>query len=191
MAYKITDFVRFVAVSADYPRGDIKDNPAGTLVNRTMMTDIVQLFSKIMADAGITPNSLPDNVTNGYQLKDALDLRNQFTNTGISFATVAVPWQDGVGAYPVGYKVAGNEVSLCGVAANPGGMPGGSVDIMTLPAEARPTTAVKILTWVTTSGPSGTAVAQLNIATSGVVSCSIAGGTSASVTLDGLRYRKS
>lgn len=191
MAYRITDLVRFVAASADYPRGDIKDNPAGTLVNRTMMTDMIQLFSKLMDDAGITPNGLPDNVTNGYQLKDALDLRNQFTNNGIAFATVAVPWADGVGSYPVGYKVDGNEVSLCGVAANSGGMPGGSVDIMTLPVAARPTTAVKILAWVTTSVPATTAVAQVNISTAGVVSCIVGGGTGASVTFDGLRFRKS
>jgi hypothetical protein len=68
MAYKIVDLTRSVAAGGDYPRGDIKDNPNGTLVDRKMMTDPLQFFAKLMEEAGITPNSQPDNDANGYQL---------------------------------------------------------------------------------------------------------------------------
>lgn len=67
MAHLITELTRSVAGSADYPNGDIKDNPDGTLVNRMMLTDLLQTFQKLMIDAGITPNGLDDNTTNGYQ----------------------------------------------------------------------------------------------------------------------------
>lgn len=69
MAYQISDFNgTVIAPDADYPRGSIKDAPSGTLVDRVMMTDIIQFFQKAMADSGITPNGLPDNVTNEFQL---------------------------------------------------------------------------------------------------------------------------
>ena len=62
-------------ISGDYPFGDIKDNTGvgdGTIANRKMFADIFQTVGKIFADAGITPNNTPDNVSNGYQLYEAL-----------------------------------------------------------------------------------------------------------------------
>ena len=73
MAYKITDFTRSVAAGGSYPYGDVKDDPSGTLVNRLAMNDVWQFFQRIMADTAITPSSTPDNLTNGYQLVQALN----------------------------------------------------------------------------------------------------------------------
>ncbi len=73
MALKISDFDgTVVAPGGDYPFGDIKNIPSGTRANRKMLDDMIQFFQKAMDLAGITPNSLPDNVTNGYQLIDAV-----------------------------------------------------------------------------------------------------------------------
>lgn len=75
MAYKITDFDNYIPVSGTYPFGDIKDNDGtgnGTSLNRKNLADIFQFFQGIMSLGGITPNSLPDNETNGSQLPQAL-----------------------------------------------------------------------------------------------------------------------
>lgn len=58
------------AINAAYPYGGIKDNTGvgnGTPINKLTNDDIHQTLRKILALAGITPNGLPDNVTNGYQ----------------------------------------------------------------------------------------------------------------------------
>lgn len=73
MARKITDYNgSVIAVGATYPFGDIKDAPSGTIVDRTSYADMHQFFQKLMFSAGITPNGLPDNVTNGWQLMQSL-----------------------------------------------------------------------------------------------------------------------
>lgn len=72
MAHEITELTRSVAPSADYPWGDLKDNPNGTLANRMMFTDMMQTMQKLMDLAGITPNGSDDNTSNGYQLIQAL-----------------------------------------------------------------------------------------------------------------------
>ncbi len=78
MARKLTDGTNVQAPDADYPKGKIKDetNPGvsddGTILNEILHGDIVQFFQKLIIDSGITENDLPDNVTNGYQLIDAL-----------------------------------------------------------------------------------------------------------------------
>jgi hypothetical protein len=73
MAYKISDFTRPVAPDSDYPYGDVKDNPSGTEWNRVAANDMVQFFRRIADNAGITLNSLPDNVSNGFQFSQALN----------------------------------------------------------------------------------------------------------------------
>lgn len=73
MARKITDYNgTVVAVGGAYPYGDIKDNPSGTIIDRTSNADLQQFFQKLIAEAGITANSLADNATNGFQLTEAL-----------------------------------------------------------------------------------------------------------------------
>lgn len=73
MAYSTSGLDGTVSgVSAAYPWGDLKNAPSGTRINRKMMADIWQLMQLLMNAAGITPNNLPDNKTNGYQLMAAL-----------------------------------------------------------------------------------------------------------------------
>lgn len=58
-----------------YPSARIKDNDGtgnGTGVNEATKGDLHQFFEKIMRLYDITPNDLPDNETNGFQLIDAL-----------------------------------------------------------------------------------------------------------------------
>lgn len=62
-------------VSTEYPFGSIKDNSGandGTPVNRYVYSDHHQFFAKLMDAAGLTPNDLLDNATNGFQLHEAL-----------------------------------------------------------------------------------------------------------------------
>ena len=74
MAFKITDFNGIVtAPGGDYPYGQIVNDPNGTRADVTSNGDLQQFFQRIMAEAGITPNSLPDNVSNGFQLVQALN----------------------------------------------------------------------------------------------------------------------
>lgn len=58
----------------NYPDGRVRDNDGtnnGTGVNRSVYGDIHSTISKLMRLYAITPNSLPDNETNGYQIIDA------------------------------------------------------------------------------------------------------------------------
>lgn len=87
MAYRISDYTRPVGTSSDYPSGDIKDNPSGTLVNRKMLSDIIQTIFRAMRLAGITPSGNPDNVTNGYQVAKAFGLEAWDSFTSLSAAT--------------------------------------------------------------------------------------------------------
>lgn len=60
---------------ANYPNGRIKNNDGsgnGTAVNERVYGDIHQTVSKLMRLYNITPNDLPDNETNGFQIIDAL-----------------------------------------------------------------------------------------------------------------------
>lgn len=96
MAYEISDFNgTVIAPDADYPWGNIKDAPSGTVVDTVMMTDLIQFFQKLMAAASVTPNGLPDNEANGNQFYEAFNtlVRNvtipaliapDYTGTGYS-----------------------------------------------------------------------------------------------------------
>lgn len=58
-----------------YPPGRIRDNDGsgnGTGVNEATKGDMHQFFEKLMRLYDITPNDLPDNEANGFQLIDAL-----------------------------------------------------------------------------------------------------------------------
>lgn len=74
MAIGTENYTNTAPTTTDYPHGGIKDNPGngtGTPINKLTNDDIHQTFRKILTLAGITPNGLPDNVTNGYQYVDA------------------------------------------------------------------------------------------------------------------------
>ena len=135
--------------NANYPFGKLINDTGtnnGTPIDEQVYNDIHQFFEKLMFEAGITANNLPDNDTNGYQLYNALKVlcNNSWTNSGIvytthassTWASVGSPWHD------VAYKIDGNEVSLCGavsISSCPAGFPG----ILTLPVAARPSKKVK------------------------------------------------
>lgn len=80
-----------VAPDADFPFGRIKDkvgsNP-GTPVNEVVYGDIHQFFEKLMAEAGVTANELPESEYSGFQLFHALQgavprkIVRQFTSEG-------------------------------------------------------------------------------------------------------------
>lgn len=74
MARDISDYTNYNTPDSDYPRGRVRDKStgiSGTKVKENMMGDITQFFSKLMAEAGVTPNHLPDNEYSGWQLFDA------------------------------------------------------------------------------------------------------------------------
>tara|TARA_R110002167_G_scaffold110087_4_gene280356 strand:+ start:17891 stop:18430 length:540 start_codon:yes stop_codon:yes gene_type:complete len=64
------------APDADFPKGRVRDKVGatiGTTYSEILHGDVIQFFQKLVIDAGISENNLPDNVTNGYQLLAALD----------------------------------------------------------------------------------------------------------------------
>lgn len=76
MAIGTENYPNTAATTADYPYGGIKDNTGagnGTPINKLTNDDIHQNLRKILALAGIAPNNLPDNVTNGFQYISGLD----------------------------------------------------------------------------------------------------------------------
>jgi hypothetical protein len=72
MAIGIANYPNITAASAAYPNGQIKDDPSGTPVNVLTNGDLQITFDKILREAGVTPNGLPDNETNGYEIFEAL-----------------------------------------------------------------------------------------------------------------------
>src|SRR5688572_8737357 len=64
------------AAGGGYPYGRIKDNPGnntGTPVNEEVYGDMHQFFEKLMDEAGISPNNLPENLIEGFQLYQAFE----------------------------------------------------------------------------------------------------------------------
>ncbi|MDD5013651.1 MAG: hypothetical protein PHW73_00935 [Atribacterota bacterium] len=66
--------------SSNYPKGRILDqdntqNPPvpGTPIIEALYGDIIQFFKKLIGNAVITENNLPDNETNGYQYVEAFE----------------------------------------------------------------------------------------------------------------------
>lgn len=77
---------------ADYPDGRIKNNTGGgdgTPVNEITKGDIHEFFDKLMRLYGISHNGLPDNVTNGYQLVDAVKALASKNDFVLSLSTAA------------------------------------------------------------------------------------------------------
>lgn len=76
MSKGLENLVNTNPATSDYPWKDIKDDTGagdGTPLDRISHADYHQTFRKLLALAGITPNNLPDNVTNGYQYVDAFN----------------------------------------------------------------------------------------------------------------------
>ena len=92
--------------STDYPKGKTRDKVGGTpgtTGGEILLGDQIQFFQKLVIDAGITENTLPDNVSNGYQLLDALNakikertqissaLTTIFAAAAFNSGTIAIP----------------------------------------------------------------------------------------------------
>lgn len=82
----------------NYPDGRIKNNTGtgnGTPVNERVYGDMHQNFAKLMRLYGITPNNLPDNETNGFQIIEsivALASKNDFILTlSLNSGVLSVP----------------------------------------------------------------------------------------------------
>jgi len=78
MARELVNVPNVDAPSGDYPKGRVRDKVGatiGTTYSEILHGDIIQLFQKMLIDGGITENNLPDNVTNGYQLLEALNAK--------------------------------------------------------------------------------------------------------------------
>lgn len=82
----------------NFPDGRLKDNTGsgdGTPVNEKTNGDWFQAIAKLMRLYGITPNGLPDNETNGYQIIEALSAlasKNDYVITiGSSGGDLTVP----------------------------------------------------------------------------------------------------
>lgn len=75
MALDIIDKTNTDAPDGTYPYGKIRDNTGandGTPVDVEVYGDFHQFFARLMAIAGLVANGIPDNLTNGFQLFEAL-----------------------------------------------------------------------------------------------------------------------
>jgi len=98
MAYDTAHLTGTVVPSGGaYPYGDLVNAPNGTRVNKKMIADMWQFFQRAMSKTNITPNNLPDNNTNGYQLYEAVS-RIPYELTVISTPIVS-PFDIGMDSY--------------------------------------------------------------------------------------------
>src|SRR6056297_2766770 len=67
----LKDLLGVKAPTTAYPKGYIENGT--TVIGEGINQDIVQFLQKLAIDADITENDLPENVTNGYQLIEALN----------------------------------------------------------------------------------------------------------------------
>jgi len=99
----LVDKPNVVTPDSDYPYGRTKDDDGsnnGTPLNTLTHGDLHQFFEKLMDEADVTPNGLPDNAYSGFQLFEALDIMvdnpswrpaseltfaNSWTNSNIQF----------------------------------------------------------------------------------------------------------
>ena len=192
MAYEIADFTGTVLpVSGTNPYGYPVDAPSGTVVDTVMVADALVFFQKLMDEGGITPNGLPDNTTNTFQLWLAFValVYGNWTNTGVTFEN-DVPgfnvW-DNTGT-PYGkfhYLLQSNKVTLSGVMHNSSGGSPATALVMTLPAAVRPTYTVTVEVWDSLLG----ATVQCDINTDGTV-CPLTGGAGGTdIFFEGVTYK--
>ena len=143
MATGIENYPNITPISSDYPKGDLRDKTsgaAGTPINRVTNADIHQTFAKLLIEAGITANGLPENVTNGYQYFEALELLynpDAYDQT-VSFVGV-------VGSFVIRFIRKGNFVTASVISSSDTG-PGLTND--GIPIWARPTLDITFQTYI-------------------------------------------
>lgn len=138
MAYDINHFNGTTdPPTADYPFGDVVNTPNGTIVDRVALNDMWQFFQKAMALSFITPNNLPDNVTNTYQYIEAV-----FGETTTA-VTAGTGWVlPGAGILPTARRTActRNRIQLEGIMVSNSATP--NQILGTLPSGYRPVSNV-------------------------------------------------
>ena len=92
MAIALASKTNTIPPSAAYPYGDIRDNDGtnnGTPVDRAVYADFHQFFARLLAEAGITANGLPDNLPNTFQYYLALlELTDRYRCTSASSVAI-------------------------------------------------------------------------------------------------------
>lgn len=93
----IQNFPNIHAPDSTFPNGSIRDQTLslpGTPVNKETVGDMYEFFAKLMREAGITANGIPDNEYNGNQLFAALWNLINFTSvrviTGLPLISIIV-----------------------------------------------------------------------------------------------------
>jgi hypothetical protein len=166
MAYKISDLTgTVVSPSGTYPFGDVKDAPSGTVVDKKMVTDMLQFFQKMASQTGVTLNSTPDNVTNGYQLMQSVTSAiNSYAATWV-LNTLGANY-DNTKTYVIygcetatsnGYVFYNGKIYYCTGRSGPS-CGGGLVDILQMTSPMSYTSGLQTLNIV--CGTSGTGIAD-------------------------------
>jgi hypothetical protein len=192
MARRITDYNgTIVSVGGAYPYGDIKDNPSGTIIDRTSNADMQQFFQRLMAIGGVTPNGLPDNQTNGFQLFLALqevikDTHNGWGLQGIIFINSGGNlWANAPGYGQLHCRVDGDLVYFAGVIKNSSMSSPSPALPFTLPTLLRPSYKTQIMCY--DSGVSDMVKVELN--TDGSVEIIGGGSGGSTLHLEGTHYK--
>ncbi len=172
MAIALEDKENVDGPTAAYPNGNIRDNDGtgnGTPVNKLNHADFHQFFARILVEAGITPNGLPDNAYDGFQYIDALkalidnDLNKDWITTGLVFG---LNWSAS-GGYGFGFRKIRGVVHLRGRIQKAAGNPNAGDVIFTLPVGYRPLVGPTRL--LVASGSSTGATNYVDISLAGVV----------------------
>lgn len=77
---KLIDQPNIDPADSDYLKGKTRDKTElvnGTIWSNAIMGDIIQFFQKLVGNANITENGLPDNESEGHQLIEALSYRER------------------------------------------------------------------------------------------------------------------
>lgn len=75
MAIGLENYPNISAPDSDYLHGNIKDDSGandGTPLNKFVHADYHQFFRKLLADASVPPNGLPENEYSGHQYNTSL-----------------------------------------------------------------------------------------------------------------------
>ena len=156
-----------VAPDAAYPKGSIAD--AATVVSEGVNGDIIQFFQRLIIEAGITENDLPDNVSNGYQLIEAMNAKINGLLKAVPTKYALSPlgnWQPLSGDEPGYYKTTDGHIRLVGTFELTSDN-AFETDVTELPAEARPVRQQTALAYMYQTG--GKKIVKVNIMTDGKI----------------------
>lgn len=126
------------APDSEYIYGRIRDwtsGVAGTPVNEALYGDIHQFIARMMQLSGLTPNGLPDNDYNGFQIFEAYKIAMY---EDFETPTYSGSYQDD-GSSPIRYRRKGKTIRIKGRTGHAtGGSTSVSEQLFTLPTGYRP-----------------------------------------------------